>query len=145
LAGELLRKSFRTSHIPDAIIGSDWHSAGGIAGNDVFDGPISRTDKTRLLAGIAAEARERSTLLACFRPSVEQLFEEQVAIHRKPTLDDVRGGYQPSPMKRARGSTELVEIAGGNIFSETTTLAADGRLAESVIRGAGTFLDECLR
>ena len=35
-----------------------------------------------VLAEIAREGWEHSTLLACFHPSVEQLFEERVALHR---------------------------------------------------------------
>jgi hypothetical protein len=35
-----------------------------------------------VLAEIAPEGWERSPLLACFHPSVDQLFEERVAIHR---------------------------------------------------------------
>jgi hypothetical protein len=117
---------------------------------------------------IAAEGWERSPLLVCFHPSVEQLLEERVAIHRnleewrrlarrrkgsaaleprpEPTLDDVRGEYEPSPGNQEEEVTELVGLCLWDIFSDNhDVIAADGRIADiGSFRGAGAFLDEYL-
>lgn len=121
-----------------------------------------------VLAEIAPEGWERSPLLACFHPSVEQLFEERVAIHRnleewrrlarrrkgsaaleqrpEPTLDDVRREYEPSPVNQEEEVTELVGLCLWDIFSDNhDVVAADGRFADiGSFRGAGAFLDEYL-
>jgi hypothetical protein len=121
-----------------------------------------------VLAEIAPEGWEHSTLLACFHPSVEQLFEERVAMHRnleawrqlarrrqgtaaleprpQPTLDDVRRAYDPSPVIEEEELTELVGLCLWDIFSDNhDVIAADGRVADiGSFRGAGAFLDEYL-
>jgi len=121
-----------------------------------------------VLAEIAPEGWEQSPLLACFHPSVEQLFEEQVAIHRnleewrqlgrhrestteleprpEPTLDDVRREYEPSPVNEEEEVTELVGLCLWDVFSDNhEVIAADRRLADiGSFRGAGAFLDEHL-
>jgi hypothetical protein len=120
------------------------------------------------LAEIAPEGWERSPLLACFHPSVEQLFKERVTIHRnlegwrrlgrrregtaalesfpEPTLDGVRREYEPSPVNREEEITELVGLCLWDIFSDNhEVIAADGRVADiGSFRGAGAFLDEYL-
>ena len=121
-----------------------------------------------VLAEIAPGGWEHSPLLACFHPSVEQLFEERVTIHRnleewrrlgrrregtaaleprpEPTLEDVRREYEPSPVNEGEEVTELVGLCLWDIFSDShDVIASDGRLADiGSFRGAGAFLDEYL-
>ena len=121
-----------------------------------------------VLAEIAPEGWEHSTLVPCFHPSVEQLFDERVTIHRnlerwrqlgrrregaatleprpEPTLDDVRRDYEPSPVNEEEEVTELVGLCLWDIFSDNhDVIAADGRFADiGSFRGAGAFLDEYL-
>jgi hypothetical protein len=121
-----------------------------------------------VLAEIAPEGWERAPLLACLHPSVEQLFEERVAIHRNleewrrlarrrkgsaaleprpdPTLDDVRREYEPSPVNQEEEVTELVGLCLWDVFSDNhDVIADDGRVADiGSFRGAGAFLDEYL-
>jgi len=121
-----------------------------------------------VLAEIAPAGWERSPLLACFHPSVEQLFEERVTIHRnleewrqlgrrrgrtmavdprpEPTLEDVRREYEPSPVNEEEEVTELVGLCLWDVFSDNhDVIAADGRVADvGSFRGAGAFLDEHL-
>jgi hypothetical protein len=121
-----------------------------------------------LLAEIAPEGWERSPLLACFHPSVQQLFEERVTVHRnleawrqlgsrrkgtaaldprpKPTLEDVQREYETSPVNDQDEVTELVGLCLWDIFSDNhDVIAADGRIANiASFRGAGAFQDEYL-
>jgi hypothetical protein len=121
-----------------------------------------------VLAEIAPEGWERSPLLACFHPSVEQLFEKRVTVHRnleesrrlrrqgegaaaleprpEPTLEDVRRQYEPSSVNEQEEVTELVGLCLWDIFSDSyEVIAADGRVADiRSFRGAGAFLDEYL-
>jgi hypothetical protein len=121
-----------------------------------------------VLADIAPEGWEQSPLLACFHPSVEQLFEERVALHRnleewrqlrrkresettvtsepQPTIDDVRREYEPSAVNEVEEVTELVGLCLWDVFSDNhDVIAADGRLADiGSFRGAGALLDEHL-
>jgi hypothetical protein len=121
-----------------------------------------------VLADIAPEGWEQSPLLACFHPSVEQLFEEGVALYRnleewrqlrrkreskttvtsepQPTIDDVRREYEPSAVNEVEEVTELVGLCLWDVFSDNhDVIAADGRLADiGSFRGAGAFLDEHL-
>jgi len=115
---------------------------------------------TDVLAEIAPEGWERSPLLACFHPSVEQLFKEQVTIHRnleewrqlgrrrkgtaaveprpEPTLEDVRREYEPSPVNEKEEVTEVVGLCLWDIFSDNhDVISADGRLSDiGSFRGA---------
>jgi hypothetical protein len=121
-----------------------------------------------VLVEIAPEGWEHSPLLACFHPSVEELFEERVALHRnleewrqlrrkresettvtsepEPTMEDVRREYEPSPVNEEEEVTELVGLCLWDIFSDNhDVIAADGRLADiGSFRGAGAFLDQYL-
>ena len=121
-----------------------------------------------VLAEIAREGWEHSPLLACFHPSVEQLFEERVMIHRnleewrrlglrrrgttamdprlEPTLEDVRREYEPSAVNHEEEVTELLGLCLWDTFSDShDVIAADGRVAYiGSFRGAGAFLDEHL-
>ncbi len=121
-----------------------------------------------VLAEIAPEGWEQSPLLACFHPSVEQLFKERVALHRnleelrrlglrrrgetagdsrpEPTLEDVRREYEASPIEEEEEVTELVGLCLWDVFSDNhDVIAANGRLADiGSFRGAGALLDEHL-
>jgi len=121
-----------------------------------------------VLAEIAPEGWEHSPLCACFHPSVEQLFDERVAIHRnleewrrlgrrrggttavdprpEPTLEDVRREFEPSPVNEEEEVTELVGLCLWDVFSDNhDVIVADGRVADiGSFRGAGAFLDEHL-
>jgi hypothetical protein len=127
----------------------------GCAGHDVLD-------------EIAPEGWERSPLLACFHPSIERIFEERLLMHRnleelrrlrrrrdgtaadvsspEPTLEDVRKGYEPSPVEEDAEVTDLVGLCLWDTFSDNhEVIAADGRLADiGSFRGAGAFIDEHL-
>lgn len=127
----------------------------GFAGQDVLD-------------EIAPEGWEWSPLVACFHPSIERIFEERLLMHRnldelrrmrrphdgstavesspKPTLEDVRKDYEPSPVQQDDEVTELVGLCLWDTFSDNhEVIAADGRLADiGSFRGAGAFLDEHL-
>jgi hypothetical protein len=127
----------------------------GFAGPDVLD-------------EIAPDGWEHSPLLACFHPSVERVFEEQVLMHRnleelrrmrrrpddvasavsspEPTLDAVRRAYQPEPGEQDEEVTQLIGLCLWDIFSDNhEVIAADGRVADiGSFRGAGAFLDEHL-
>lgn len=121
-----------------------------------------------VLAEIAPEGWEHSPLLVCFHPSVKQLFEERLTIHRnleewrrlgrlrggttavdprpEPTLEDVRRGFEPSPVDQDEEVTELVGLCLWDVFSDNhDVIVADGRVADiGSFRGAGAFLDEHL-
>jgi hypothetical protein len=121
-----------------------------------------------VLAEIASEGWAHSPLLACFHPSVEQLFDERLGIHRnleewrrlgrrrggttaveprpEPTLEDVRRRYAPSPVNEDEEVTELVGLCLWDTFSDNhDVMVADGRVAHiRSFRGAGAFLDEHL-
>ena len=127
---------------------------GGFAGQDVVD-------------EIAPEGWEQSQLLACFHPSVEQVFEERLMFHRntegwrqlarkrqgqtieeqpQPTLEEVRREYKPVPVKANEEVTELVGMCLWDVFSDNhDVIAVDGRVADiGTFRGASGFLDSHL-
>lgn len=127
----------------------------GLAGADV-------------LGEIAPEGWEQSPLLACFHPSVERVFEEQMHMHRnlealrrapnrrdngvkeheaplpELTLEAVRREHQPQPVRQHEELTELVGQCLWDTFSDNhDVIAADGRVADiGSFRGASAFLDE---
>lgn len=120
-----------------------------------------------VLAEVAPEGWEHSPLLACFHPSVEQVFEERLMFHRntegwrqlarkrqgqtieeqpEPTLEDIRREYNPSPVDADEEVTELVGMCLWDVFSDNhDVIAADGRVADiGSFRGASQFLDSHL-
>ena len=124
----------------------------GFAGQDVLD-------------EIAPDGWERSSLSACFHPSIERVFEERLMMHRNleqlrrlrrpdtsmgdvsspdPTLENVRDEYEPSAVQQDEEVTELVGLCLWDLFSDNhEVIAADGRLADiGSFRGAGAFIDE---
>jgi hypothetical protein len=128
----------------------------GFAGNDALN-------------EVAPDGWERSPLLACFHPSVEQVFQESVqmnrsvnALHRalkrrnasapdpeprpEPTLDVIRSTYQPQLVNMPEELTEVVGLCLWDVFSDNhDVVAADGRAVDiGSFRGASAFLDEHL-
>jgi len=122
-----------------------------------------------VLAEIAPEGWEKSPLLACFHPSVEQVFQERVQVHRnieelicirrerepdnpelarkpEPTLEEVRAGWQDEPVNAREEVTELVALCLWDVFSNNhEVIGADGRVADiGSFRGAAGFLVEYL-
>jgi hypothetical protein len=118
---------------------------------------------------IAPEGWEQSALVACFHPSAERVYQEELQIHRnieslfharehhgdakmhaplaEPTLEDVRREYQPRPVRPDEELTELVASCLWDVFSDNhDVIVADGRVADiGSFRGASAFLDEYLR
>ena len=109
-----------------------------------------------VLAEIAPEGWEHSPLLARFRASVAQLFEERLAMHRnleqfrclggrragaaplgprsEPTLEDLRRDYGPSPVNQKEEVTELVGLCLWNVFSDNHgVIAAERRRRHRII------------
>lgn len=128
----------------------------GFAGSDV-------------IAEVAPEGWEQSPLLACFHPSADRLFEEQLRMHRNlesltrhvrnrqsdaetrapltaPTLDEVRRDYNPQPIRQDEEVTDLVGSCLWDVFSDNhDVIMVDGRVADiGSFRGASAFLDEYL-
>jgi hypothetical protein len=129
----------------------------GLAGDDVLN-------------ELAPDGWEQSPLVACFHPSIEQRYEEDVQLHCNlealpdvrrrsdgtehaieapspgPTLEEARREYRPTPIEPQDELTELVGLCLWDVFSDNhDVIAADGRLADiGSFRGAATFLDEHL-
>jgi hypothetical protein len=128
----------------------------GFAGSDV-------------VAEIAPEGWEKSPMVACFHPSVERVFEEQLQMHRniaslgearreqdpekakepeeerpEPTLEELKARWEETPIKEDEEVTELVGQCLWDIFSDNhEVIAADDRVVDiGSFRGASAFLDE---
>lgn len=123
-----------------------------------------------VLAELAPDGWERSPLLACFHPSVEQKYAERLQFHEglqslrnawrsrrgttdadeaqsaTPTLEDVRREHQPTPVNVDEEVTELVGLCLWDVFSDNhEVIAGDGRSVDiGSFRGAGALLDELL-
>ena len=123
-----------------------------------------------VLAELAPDGWEQSSLLACFHPSVEQKYTERLQTHEAiesfrnarrvrrgaphgdeetstpPTLDDVHRDHQPIPINTGEELTELVGLSLWDVFSDNhEVIATDGRSIDiGSFRGAGAFLDEHL-
>jgi hypothetical protein len=145
-----------TERLADSELGSPFDSLfpNGFAGQDV-------------MAEIAPEGWQRSPLVACFHPSVERIFEEEVRMRRhleslpwmkvprdgqtrtalpEHTLAEVQREYKRAPVNQAEQVTELVGMCLWDIFSDNhEVIMADGRCADiGSFRGASAFLDEYL-
>jgi len=123
-----------------------------------------------VVAEIAPEGWEHSPMLACFHPSVEQIYEESVQLHRnmeafrsaqrrrradveieyvpspEPTLDEIRSEYRSTPVEWQTEMTDLIGLCLWDVFSDGhDVIVADGRVAHlGSFRGSGAFLDEYL-
>ncbi len=112
-----------------------------------------------VMAEIVPEGWERSPFLACFHPSVEQVFNECLRIHRnieglknsdqnnvtrsEPTIENIRSEWEETPVKAIEEVTELVGRCLWDIFSDNNEVVAkDGRVVDiGSFRGAGAFID----
>jgi hypothetical protein len=134
--------------------------------NTLFPQGFAGTD---VLNEIAPEGWEKSPLVACFHPSVAQVFQESLQLHRRmeelsqlrrkpdskdaerppkpePTLEEIRAEWKESPVNATEEATELVGQCLWDVFSDNhEVVAADGRVVDiGSFRGAGAFLDEYL-
>jgi len=125
----------------------------GVAGPDV-------------LAEIAPEGWENSPLLACFHPSVQHVFKEQLQIHRniedmirsrrerepnnpklaprpEPTLEELSAEWKETPVNMTKEVTELIGLCLWDVFSDNhEVIASDGRVVDiGSFRGSSAFLD----
>jgi hypothetical protein len=121
----------------------------GFAGQDVLD-------------ELAPEGWEASPLVATFHPSLEQVYDEAVQMHRnmqswpwrqkdrppdpEPTREEVAQRYRQEPGDTAREARELVGRCLWDVFSDNhDVIAPDGRLIDiGSFRGAGGFIADCL-
>ncbi|HEY7494981.1 MAG TPA: hypothetical protein VIH59_28250 [Candidatus Tectomicrobia bacterium] len=121
----------------------------GFAGRDVLD-------------EIAPGGWEQSPLMATFHPSLEQVYEEAVQLHRnlqsfpwhakdrppesEPTREEVAQRYQEEPIDTACEVRELVGKCLWDVFSDNhDIIGPDGRLVDiGSFRGAGGFIAECI-
>jgi hypothetical protein len=124
-------------------------------------------DGADLLAELAPEGWEKSPLLACFHPSPEQVFKEQLQVHRnlerlaesrrkrgpdtpklpprpEPTLEEVRADWKDEPVNVVDEVTELLGQCLWDVFSDNhDVIVPDGRIVDiGSFRGASAFLDE---
>ena len=107
-----------------------------------------------VLAEIAPEGWEKSPLLACFHPSVEQVFKEEKhwrrefeSLHNEARRDvdpnadyvtvprsklrDVRRQWEPQPVRPIDELGELMGLCLWDVFSDGhVVVAADGRAAD---------------
>ena len=120
-----------------------------------------------VLNAVAPDGWERSSLIACFHPSVEQIFEERRRMHRRlrqltrllaskrgadtrashdapPTLARVRAEHKSGPVDSEQEVTELIGMCAWDVFSDNNCVtASDGRMVDlGTWRGSGAFLDE---
>lgn len=117
-----------------------------------------------VLAELAPDGWAASPLAAIFHPSVEQVFEESVRMHRnmasfprrpdappeepdpEPTLEEITADYSPTPVEPERECQELVGLCLWDVFSDNHDVSADdGRLLTlGSARASGGFLAEIL-
>jgi hypothetical protein len=111
---------------------------------------------------LAPKGWENSPLLAVFHPSLEQVYEETLRIHRnladlrkpddarplppEPTLDEIAKDRQESAIEVAREVGELVGQCLWDIFSDNhEVVSADGRVLDlGSFRYAGGILADLL-
>ena len=113
-----------------------------------------------LMAEIAPKGWSASPLVACFHPSVEQVWREAVAVLRnldslvrkgapprpEPTLDEIRQTYAATPIDPEREACELVAACVWDIFSDNHDVVyADGRSVDlGSFRGTAGFIADYL-
>ena len=114
-------------------------------------------------AELAPQGWAASPLVAVFHPSVDQVYEESVRMHRnlatsplrrpdapppppEPTRAEIEAEYQYGTVDPARECQELVGLCLWDVFSDNhEVFAEDGRLADlGSSRSAGGFLAEVL-
>jgi hypothetical protein len=115
-----------------------------------------------VLHELAPDGWEQSPLLAVFHPSLEQVYEESVRVHRniarlrrpddrrpvtpEPTPDAVAESYRQTPVEAEREVAELVGQCLWDIFSDNhEVVAPDGRVLDlGSFRASGDFLADVL-
>ena len=116
-----------------------------------------------VLAELAPDGWTKSPLSAVCHPSVEQVYEEQVRVHRnmanfpgrkpdappmppEPTFEEVQSEYGESPVEPQRECQELVGLCLWDIFSDNhDVISDDDRLLRlGSARSSGGFLAEVL-
>jgi hypothetical protein len=111
---------------------------------------------------LAPEGWANSPLVAVFHPSLEQIYEETLRIHRnladlrkpddprplplEPTLAEVAKDWRERPIEVAREMRELVGQCLWDVFSDNhEVVAVDGRVLDlGSFRAAGGFLADLL-
>jgi hypothetical protein len=114
------------------------------------------------LQELAPEGWHKSPLLAVFHPSVEQVYQESLALHRnmlalrrpddtsasrpEPTLAEIAANYREHAVEVEREVRELVGRCLWDIFSDNhDVVAADGRRLDlGSFRGSGDFIADLL-
>ena len=114
----------------------------------------ARLRRADVLAEITPDGWEKSPLLACFHPSPEQVFKEQLQVHRnleklirhrpkqepdppapaprqEPTLEEVRADWKETAVNTSEESTELVGQCLWDLFPDNhEVITADGRFSD---------------
>jgi len=111
---------------------------------------------------IAPAGWTNSPLVAVFHPSLDQVYEESVRIHRniqslpfgkpgrtpdpEPTFDEIAASYRAEPVEPERESVELVGRCLWDVFSDNhEVFGADGRVFDiGSFRAAGAFIADYL-
>lgn len=125
----------------------------GVAGADV-------------LAEIAPEGWEASPLMATFHPTVEQVLEESLRMHRniselgaarrkpdapplppEPTLESISEGWESTPINARQECAQLVGECLWDLFSDNhEVVGPDGRVLDiGSFRGAAGFIYEFVK
>ena len=115
-----------------------------VAFDEMFPNGFSGSD---VLAELAPAGWDHSPLLAVFHPSIEQVLEESVRLHRniaqfrkpnderpespEPTRDEIAREYKSSPIETDREVRELVGQCLWDVFSDShEVIGPDGRLLD---------------
>jgi len=115
-----------------------------------------------VMAELAPAGWAASPLVAAFHPSVAQIYEETVRIHRNmaslgrkpdappptpgPTLAEIEADHEPSPIDPERECQELLGRCLWDVFSDNhEAIADDGRKIDlGSMRSGGGFLAEVI-
>lgn len=94
----------------------------------------------------SVQLRRKIEALRNARPRPNSSRQADETSSPEPTLEEVRGKYQPNPVQPYEELTELVGLCLWDVFSDNDdVIAADGRAVDiGSFRGAGAFLDEHL-
>lgn len=129
----------------------------------LFDALFPRgLDGDDVLMALAPEGWDRSPLRFCFHPTVEQIFEESVRIHRnlanfrrrddprpslpEPTLDEIRADDRCKPIQPREECRQLLGRCLWDVFAENhEVIAPDRRLCDlGSFRAAAGFIADWL-
>jgi hypothetical protein len=112
------------------------------------------------LRELAPEGWDQSPLRLAFHPTVEQVYEETVRIHRnvesflksdkprspEPTFAEIEAGHRETPVEPEREVRELLGRSLWDIYSDNhEVVAPDGRIVDTgSFRGSGGFIADYL-